>query len=201
MLGQRGAPEPGRAAQPAGGGREGGGTACRHSPARFASLPQFPQAHSVPLAARRGRAEIWPWVSRPCHECIGRVLCPRAVALGTGGCQLLLQPGWMLCPRVCPGRKRLKSWDFLAAVLGREGDLQKCFASSVAPAGLAECLRVSGSCWSETELETQLEFGLSSPNLSPGLNISFPPPTEGSLARTWHPSPSGTFGVLPRARR
>lgn len=31
----------------------------------------------------------------------------------------------------------------------------------LAPAALAKLVRVLGSCWSETELKTQLEFGLS----------------------------------------
>lgn len=51
----------------------------------------------------------------------------------------------------------------------------------LAPAALAKLVRVLGSCWSETELKTQLEFGLSSRNLSPGLNTSFSPPHRGQL--------------------
>lgn len=74
-------------------------------------------------------------------------------------------PAWLDALSLCyRGRMRLKCRDFLAVVLGREGDLQKCFASSVAPLGLAKRLRAPGSCWSETKLETQLDFRLSSPN-------------------------------------
>lgn len=168
-----------------------------------------PAGRTRGLAPLGGRAEICPRVSQPHHQCIGCVLCPHAATLGTGGCLLLLRPGWMLYPSVCPGRKRLKCQDFLAVMLGREGDLQKCFASSVTPAGLAKCCASVRSCWSETELETQLEFGLSRQNLSPGLNVSFPLPHRGQLSLDvasfplWCPAPglAAAFGVPPCARQ
>lgn len=53
---------------------------------------------------------------------------------------------------------------------------RNAFASAVAPADLAECLRVSGNCWSKTELKTLLEFSLFSSIISPGLNSCFPLP-------------------------
>lgn len=66
----------------------------------------------------------------------------------------------------------------------------------MAPAGLAQCHAGVRSCWSETKLETQLEFRLSSCNVSPGSNASFPCPFKDSLAWTGCPSPSGIL-LLP----
>lgn len=149
-----------------------GGTACPHSPVRFAALPQFPQApHSVLLAVPEGwqcsgeEQKSVPAFHSPATNAVVVSSVPMLLLWGPVGASSSSQPSWMLYPWVCLGRKRLKCRDFLAVMLGREGDLQKCFASSVAPAGLAKHTWVSGSCWSETELETQLEFGLLSPKL------------------------------------